>query len=1439
MIFRGMIFFSRVKMLLRSDPTCRFCFISPLYYAGLDELCVRAKTCPSAKSFYQNALSNPQLRNSFSACERYFDLKHDKDDQLNELVNLLSRCEFIVRPNNSETIQDLEQIISIYFLGMPETTRILLENFVNDTTSYGIELTASEVVNHLIKKGISSRARIGDTRIVPIIAQMNKRFVDSYTPIQGQLFHRASTERLIYEIALGKSVILHGKAGIGKSGCVHELIRYLESNHIAYLAIQLDKYIPKDFADKYGESLGLPGSPVNSLVAVSGTKPCVLILDQLDALRWTTLHTSVALDVCKEMIEQARSINKNNAGHINIVFSVRTFDYENDTSIRGLFKEYEQEQRDAVWSEIKVESFTDYEVKQCVGNEYAQLTRRVKDLLRVPSSLSVWLLLSPKSRLSPITSQRDIVRLWWDQIQKDFFQAGQSRDTLIGCVEELVAEISNLSSFALPRVMFYRYTSEMNYLASCGMLRLESETVSFSHQSFLDFFLLANDLQRIFKGERDFLSLVLSWEVQMPLYRYRLSALFQNVVESNQKLFVDQAKKFLESNQIHYYYKAAIFEAIGQLTTPKDLIYKLIDEYFDNVEWHSFILQTVYERHPVFIERLAARPGFNWLSEEGYPLLASMRYYYPSLFVSILNHLMESGVATLEQIITLLGPEIDAESEELFALRMKIYHTNISLLTGIDYINLEHAQPNHIIQVLAIFLSNTTSFGTQHIYFDNQKHQSFCEENYISILESLFSLLCNSAKNTPLSLHPKLDYQERYWFPRQFESSVVREIVELVKTSLKILAKTNPNEAMCFVVDAGKFKNGISNELALSTLLELPISCSDTALEWLLDDFDYRILDCISNEYDYLSTCKAVLKKFSASCSSELFAQLEERICTWKGDRERFIVSYKSRIEYNRLKGQAPVFWPAWGHLQKGLLPYLDSARTTRRTKELLAVLNRNEWVDSTHYHAGVLSGSARAVVSSIHKNAARLSDNTWLKIINSPVEDYHSKMSEKDDKKYFYESTHWTFAQDLGSCVKNNPERYAKLLLRCPLNCFPGYYSSVLYSLNNSMTGKIDFDLLCNVIRHCVSVSSDSIPKGIFQLISERHEENWPEDILSYLAHTAIGQLKPVGNERVFSSHDVDSFLSPEDMMTEVINSPRGAAVDTIGQLLITHSEMYEMFAPFMETLAQDESDVIRFALVKCIAVCYEINPSFSKQLFDIIIEKDPLAMCAMHSFWLMTRDLQVLEEHYFPYLRLASDSPNPKLAIRAAQMVCRAAILTSSEQVIDYLYYHPWSKESLDKIFLEATYAFEKEEYHTIGREILEHFLHAKTTSLQSINRLFYDHLLDLRRDERFISLILKQQSDMDTISAFINFINTQDGDISGFAETIKKAVQSVDKGMKNWQKYRIEDGLVHVVIRLIESARGKDELTECCLDILDEIFRKRILTDSAVFKLLDGAD
>ena len=90
----------------------------------------------------------------------------------------------------------------------------------------------------------------------------------------------------------------------------------------------------------------------------------------------------------------------------------------------------------------------------------------------------------------------------------------------------------------------------------------------------------------------------------------------------------------------------------------------------------------------------------------------------------------------------------------------------------------------------------------------------------------------------------------------------------------------------------------------------------------------------------------------------------------------------------------------------------------------------------------------------------------------------------------------------------------------------------------------------------------------------------------------------------------------------------------------------------------------------------------------------------------------------------------------------------------------------------------------------------------------------------------------------SNFIDYVKKQDVKISSFVEIIKTAVESVDEDIQAWQKHRIEDGLVQAVIRLIDAAQSDNELMECCLDILDRIFQKKILTETAIYELLNGA-
>lgn len=57
---------------------------------------------------------------------------------------------------------------------------------------------------------------------------------------------------------------------------------------------------------------------------------------------------TTSLNICSEIIRRINIINKNRKNKISIIFVCRTYDYENDNSIKLLFKEDKNNQENQI-----------------------------------------------------------------------------------------------------------------------------------------------------------------------------------------------------------------------------------------------------------------------------------------------------------------------------------------------------------------------------------------------------------------------------------------------------------------------------------------------------------------------------------------------------------------------------------------------------------------------------------------------------------------------------------------------------------------------------------------------------------------------------------------------------------------------------------------------------------------------------------------------------------------------------------------------------------------------------------------------------------------------------------------------------------------------------------------------------------------------------------
>lgn len=140
---------------------------------------------------------------------------------------------------------------------------------------------------------------------------------------------------------------------------------------------------------------------------LSKNEKAVIILDQLDALRWTQANSSEALTVCMELIRQVKQLNYERKKKMIIVFACRTYDLENDNNIKQLF-ENKNLQKDE-WKIVKVNTFSDDMVKLVIGDNYDSLTSKLKKVLKIPSNLYIWQHLDKKENYNSCSTTSHLI----------------------------------------------------------------------------------------------------------------------------------------------------------------------------------------------------------------------------------------------------------------------------------------------------------------------------------------------------------------------------------------------------------------------------------------------------------------------------------------------------------------------------------------------------------------------------------------------------------------------------------------------------------------------------------------------------------------------------------------------------------------------------------------------------------------------------------------------------------------------------------------------------------------------------------------------------------------------------------------------------------------------------------------------------------------------
>ncbi len=1413
------------KFQLERDSNNCVSIVSPISFILLEDLISMANNSSGdANDFYQNQI----LKANEATKKFYIDyckgMKLNITDELDKIKSLdyLKRTYYHQIPDTQLKNTLIKPKIKYLFYEDEDIVYNALLDFVINGDNWGKTIDLMEIKKYLDDKDIKLSNLAFDDRIAPRIDILNNEFDTFFIPINDEIIERDEYLKCKELIEKGKSVIINGKAGFGKSGVVQLIVEDCKKNNIPYMAIKLDKRLPEKNTREWGKCLGLPSSISYCIDSISKERKAVIILDQLDALRWTQANSIESLLVCKELIEEVENINSKRKNKISIILVCRTYDFKNDNNIKSLFKNKEKE-----WREIQVDKFSKDVVKGVVGKQYENNSKKLNELLEIPSNLFIWTQLDKSKNYDNCYTTNKLIEEWWEQLLSKSSDVKIDNILIKQCKDEIVKKMYNLSRISVMKKILNVDENALKYLSSNGFLFVEEQNVSFTHQRILDYF-LETEMINMYHANKKIEEIVGDIEQQTPSRRYQIQMFLEDLLDFNTKDFINVGKNLLNSDNIRFYIKYVFFEVLGQVDTIDSEIEEFILEFYNDEKYGKYIINNVIQSNFRYVKILLKNGILDeWIddvttTDRCISLLRSVEDKYD---IEVANFLEKHLFRTEEcdkKIYRCFSFDINTEIDEIFELRMKIYEKYPELSEEyIDFKSLFKSNEMRAIRLIKFWLDYKISNKNKRLY---RYEEEFVDEESDIIIEKDEEII----KMLLPCIPKEIDTYWGKWTGRyKYSLGIERATVNIIKKANNNLIKNSPEKFWSIYEEYMGKGYPIFNEFILEGFEKLPISYSDKIIEYLCEDFESNIFDISSGNGDKLLVTKKILYKHSAACSESNFKKIENKIYYFfeRDAKELYedIRKYKMNYTCKRMP------WDWWGNLQVELIPFLSEERLSEKTTELFSVLQRRFKKGSNRYkYSDGHSGSVWSPIA-----GKKLSNKAWIKLLSNADLKTKERHNWKEVDGGFIESSLREFSSSFSNATSNEPIRMIELVLNNGDKILEEYIESLYSGLQLSeKLDEISNDLIERIFEKypCDNISQRA--QSICWILEKKEDTNWSDKTIELLKYIATNHIDPIlGKPNVTNDKDAE-IKSIEMLQSNSLNCTRGAAARTIAHLLYKRKELFEQFKETIKKLSQDENPVVRFASLHCLYTSYYINKEWTLPMILELFEQDDRFL----SFWEARRLLFAMyKEEKNKVLKIIKKiyySDNEELKKIGALCVAEMYIINNEfSDIIEDV-------KSMDKIqqgevLIMIENYFNTLEYNQKCKDIVLK-LNSNNCDLENfISRIFYDNNIDLERDKDFLIEITKSNSGRRSIHALINYIEENNLSILDFSQIILGILKSFVKDEYNTENlYFYGDELSKLVVELYDETEGKNDremkaLANECLDIWDKMFERQIGT------------
>lgn len=1187
-------------------------------------------------------------------------------------INFLQKFK-IEQFNDTKTSEELLQSrISLLYSDDAANILRFLKIYPVDKDKLRNQITPFLLQGDLEKSGFNRRVMPSDTRIKTAIDNLSEEFNNSIcsSPVANLINRKNEVQQLSDSIQSNAVTLLTAEAGYGKSFLLLQLHKYLQQQEIISVPIRLDRRTPATNLDQYGISLGFLASPIYCLSKYATAQKVVFILDQLDAIRWTAMHSSQALEICRQFIKQIIYLRKENK-NISVVLAARTFDINEDIALSSWIKSLDNECRKINLAELDENTVNDlvspYE-------NYSDLLSEKKRILRIPLWLGFYLSIASNNHNS-VTKLNNKLELIQEFI-KDRMQevercsvSSSEAHALVDSISQLMMKSCRLtvSESLLPVEM----QKQLKALISVGLLNKQNGQISFRHQVLFDYQIGFSLYQAAMISVENLLDAIGSREEQTLMKREQLKYAMNLLLQTNQESFCKCVNAILFTDDIRFHLKHLVFYCIKDIRELKKPARKLIDKIITEPDFTIQFLQNASFGNSYIVGYLIDA-GYiaGWLQNTDQVLvnstinlLFSVVNIIPELVVKEITPLVGLSDSLDAKIYNFLPTNMENDADILFDLRKKIIKPrDWSYL--INWKNLATRYPQRAIDIISITLDQLQqelSGKNKMTPFMSECYWPEDNDNVIQMAEVIPQIVLKfflEYIDNIFTVNSKKSLVKQWFFSfRRFyngKSSIPQTISKMMEKAGGQL-QDRPEELIKLIKPYLNHPNLIFMHIIANQLFYLPVKYADMVISWLLKEPQQR-LSCgnswVESEW---ALAGILIEKFSPHCSEELFKQLEHTI---------YCIPPLKDIEYIKsqlAKRKNGIFEHYWGHAQYFLLLQLDRQRLKPDTCELIAVLQRKF---GFYKNVGNIANHSSGRVISPLPEGNCLSDKNWRQLILAPEAKLNSNKWKQINENTLVKSEIENFARSFEANVRNQPSRFARFALTLPASIHKEFIEALFFGLAETDRNKIakDFqaewqpcpvELLEKVILHFYNHVSEL---NLVRMLASR-KNNISKSIINILCKLTKFYPDPKLNTLSVYTSDQNKYADSANIDELYINSfncVRGSAYHALAEIFRKNKEFALANLDIIQAAINEEHPAVQITSTALLLPILNYNEDYAHKNFSILCRKNIIFSCSPEANYFFNSGFEGPYEYLYIELVLNMlNSDNSEVRMQAAKQI------------------------------------------------------------------------------------------------------------------------------------------------------------------------------------------